>query len=116
MEKDEGLEELKGEMEVSNVVRIAGKPIEVYTQKILEKFQSFDQIEIHMMDQYRERALYIIRLWETFGIAPIGGYPIKFGKVRELITSYQNKKGSRNGFVNTITLTKHPDHFRFTHN
>lgn len=109
---DNDLEELKGKVEGKNIVRIAGRPIEIYIYVILEKFQSFDQIEINVLDAYLERAIYIIRLWEALGIMPTNGYPIKFGKRKEEIISRGKEKYK--GFVNTIILTKSPDQFRFT--
>lgn len=97
-----------------NSVKIAGRPIEVYNQTILNKLQKFDQIEICVQDNYLERALYIIRQWEALGVIPIKGFPIRFEKREEDIVTRDGKKITRP--VNRITLTKQPDQYRFTKN
>ncbi len=98
--------------EETNVVKIAGRRIEVYNQTILSKFQKFDQIEIWVFDTYLERALHIIKQWEALGITPEKGYPIRFEKREEDIITREGKKFTKP--VNRITLTKQPDQFRFT--
>ncbi len=103
--------------EETNVVKIAGRRIEVYNQTILSKFQKFDQIEIWVFDTYLERALYIIRQWEALGIVPkpkfkTEGGAIRFEKREEDIITREGKKFKKP--VNKITLTKQPDQFRFT--
>lgn len=95
-----------------NIVKIAGRPIEVYNQTILNKFQKFDQIEICVLDTYLDRALHIIRQWEALGIAPLKGTPIRFETREEDITTREGKKFTKP--VNRITLTKQPEQFRFT--
>ena len=105
----------KGEEESinkENNIKIAGRPIEVYNQTILNKLQKFDQIEIFVLDTYLERALHIIKQWEALGIMPINGYPIRFETREEDIITKQGKKFRKP--VNRITLTKQPDQFRFT--
>ncbi len=103
--------------EETNVVKIAGRRIEVYNQTILSKLQKFDQIEIWVFDTYLERAIYIIRQWEALGIVPepkfktVGG-AIRFEKREEDIITRDGKKFKKP--VNKITLTKQPDQFRFT--
>jgi len=95
-----------------NSIAIAGRRFEVYNQTILNKLQKFDQIEITFLDTYYDRASYIIRQWEALGIMPTNGYPLKFGKREEDIVTRNGKKFKK--FVNTITLAKQPDQFRFT--
>ena len=97
--------------EETNIVKIAGRRIEIYNQTILYKFQKFDQIEICVLDTYLERALQIIKQWEALGITPIGG-TIKFEKREEDILTKEGKKFRKP--VNRITLTKQPDQYRFT--
>ena len=95
-----------------NVIKIAGRGIEVYNQTILNKLQKFDQIEICVLDTYLDRAIYIIRQWEALGVVPINGYPIRFEKREEDIVTREGKKFKKP--VNRITLTKQPEQFRFT--
>ncbi len=102
----------KEHTEETNIVKIAGRRIEIYNQTILYKFQKFDQIEICVLDTYLERALLIIRQWEALGIMPINGFPIKFEKREEDIVTREGKKFKKP--VNRITLTKQPDQYRFT--
>lgn len=97
-----------------NSVKVASRPIEVYTQTILNKLQKFDQIEICAQDNYLDRALYIIRLWEALGVVPINGPQIRFEKREEDIITRDGKIIRRP--VNRITLTKQPEQFRFTKN
>ena len=106
--KEEGEESTAKE----NNIKIAGRPIEVYNQTILNKLQKFDQIEIFVLDTYLERALHIIKQWEAIGVVPIKGYPIRFETREEDIVTKQGKKFRKP--VNRITLTKQPDQFRFT--
>ncbi|MEK7112097.1 MAG: hypothetical protein AAB875_02105, partial [Patescibacteria group bacterium] len=75
-----------------NVIKVAGKRIEIYNQTILNKLQRFDQIEICVLDTYLERALHIIKLWEALGIKPVNGYPIRFEKREEDIITREGKK------------------------
>ena len=98
--------------EEDNVIKIAGRGIEIYNQTILNKLQKFDQIEICVLDTYIERALYIIRQWEALGIVPINGFPIRFEKREEDIVTREGKKFKKP--VNRITLTKQPEQYRFT--
>ena len=117
-EEAEGYENYIENIEKGNrkeIIVIAGRRIEVYNQVILEKFQRFDQIEIHVLDSYLERALFIIKQWEAVGIMPVNGYPIKFEKTEEDILS-KDKKESYRGYINKIILTKQPEQFRFTQN
>ncbi len=107
----------KENTEETNIVKIAGRRIEIYNQTILYKFQKFDQIEICVFDTYLERALQIIKQWEALGITPTSQYrtkngSIKFEKREEDITTKEGKKFKKP--VNRITLTKQPDQFRFT--
>ncbi len=108
MFKEEGEKNINKE----NNIKIAGRPIEVYNQTILNKLQEFDQIEIFVLDTYLERALHIIKQWEALGVMPINGYPIRFETREEDIVTKQGKKFRKP--VNRITLTKQPDQFRFT--
>ncbi len=103
--------------EETNIVKIAGKRIEVYNQTILDKFQKFDQIEIWVFDTYLQRALYIMRQWEALGIVPEEKFKTKRGLIRfekreEDIITRDGKRFKKP--VNKITLTKQPDQFRFT--
>ncbi|GAH04119.1 unnamed protein product [marine sediment metagenome] len=103
--------------EEKNTIKIAGRNIEVYNQTILNKLQKFDQIEIIVLDSYLDKALYIIKQWEALGIVPAPGFltkgkTIRFEKKEEDIWSREGKKYRKP--VNRITLTKHPDIFRFT--
>lgn len=102
----------KEHIEETNIVKIAGRRIEVYNQTILYKFQKFDQIEIRVLDTYLERALQIIKQWEALGITPVKGFPIKFEKREEDIITREGKKFKKP--VNRITLTKQPEQYRFT--
>ena len=102
----------KSPSEETNVVKIAGRRIEIYNQTILYKFQKFDQIEICVLDAYLERALQIIRQWEALGIIPTNGFPIKFEKKEEDIIARDGKTFKKP--VNRVTLTKQPDQYRFT--
>lgn len=102
----------KDNKEEDNVIKIAGRSIEIYNQTILNKFQKFDQIEICVLDTYIERALYIIRQWEALGIVPINGFPIRFEKREEDIVTREGKRFKKP--VNRITLTKQPEQYRFT--
>lgn len=102
----------KDDSEEKNIIKIANRGIEVYNQTILNKFQKFDQIEICVLDTYLDRALHIIKQWEALGIFPINGYPIRFEKREEDIVSRDGKKFRKP--INRITLTKHPDQYRFT--
>ena len=100
-----------------NVIKIAGREIEIYNQAILNKLQKFDQIEICVLDTYIERALYIIRLWEALGVVPESKFKtssgaIRFEKREEDIVTREGKKFKKP--VNRITLTKQPEQFRFT--
>ena len=95
-----------------NVIKIAGKRIEIYNQTILNKLQIFDQIELSVLDTYLERALYIIKLWEAVGIVPVNGPKIKFEKREEDILTREGRAFRKP--VNKITLTKLPELFRFT--
>ncbi len=109
--------ENKKSTEETNVVKIAGRRIEIYNQTILYKFQKFDQIEICVLDTYLERALQIIKQWEALGITPTDQYrtkngSIKFEKREEDIITKEGKKFKKP--VNRITLTKQPDQYRFT--
>jgi len=106
----EGEDEKKEEEK--SIVKIAGRPVEVYNQTILNKFQKFDQIEICVQDNHLERALHIIRQWEALGILPINGFPIRFEKREEDIVTRDGKKITKP--INRITLTKQPDQYRFT--
>lgn len=104
--------EEKEEKDEVNVVKIAGREVEIYNQTILNKLQKFDQIEICVLDTYLERAIYIIRQWEALGIVPVNGFPIRFEKKEEDIITREGKKFKKP--VNRITLTKQPEQFRFT--
>ena len=100
-----------------NSIKIASRGIEIYNQTILNKFQKFDQIEICVQDNYLDRALYIIKQWEALGISPLPEFMSKSGALRfqkkeEDIVTRDGKNITRP--VNRITLTKHPDIFRFT--
>jgi len=105
-------DENKEHVDETNIVKIAGRRIEVYNQTILYKFQKFDQIEICVLDTYLERALQIIKQWEALGIMPINGFPIKFEKREEDIVTRSGKKFKKP--INRITLTKQPEQYRFT--
>lgn len=96
------------------IVKIAGRGIEVYNQTILNKFQKYDQIELCITDNYLERALTIIRLWEALGVVPEDGPQIKFVKTEEDIVLKDGQK--KRDYINRITLTKQPNQFRFTKN
>ncbi|KKN48139.1 hypothetical protein LCGC14_0655830 [marine sediment metagenome] len=98
--------------EEKNVIKIAGRRIEIYNQTILNKFQKFDQIEISVLDTYLDRALHIIRQWEALGIVPVNGFPIRFEKREEDIITRDGKKFKKP--VNRIVLTKQPEQYRFT--
>lgn len=98
--------------EEDNIIKIAGREIEIYNQTILNKLQKFDQIELCVLDTYLERALHIIKLWEALGVVPVNGTPIRFEKREEDITTREGKKFKKP--VNRITLTKHPSIYRFT--
>lgn len=107
MAKEERLKE-------SDKMTIAGKPDEVYLKTILDKFQRFDQIEISVLDTYLDKAIHIIRQWEAMGVYPENGWPLRFVKSEEDIVGRDGK--SSKAFVNKVTLTKHPDIYRFTKN
>ena len=84
-----------------NVIKIAGREIEIYNQAILNKLQKFDQIEICVLDTYIERALYIIRLWEALGVVPESKFKtssgaIRFEKREEDIVTREGKKFKKN--------------------
>ena len=102
----------KENQEKKNIIKVAGRRIEIYNQTILNKFQKFDQIEICVLDTYLDRALHIIKQWEALGITPINGSPIKFEKREEDILTKEGKRFRKP--VNRITLTKQPDQYRFT--
>ncbi len=107
----------KSPSEETNVVKIAGRRVEIYNQTILYKFQKFDQIEICVLDTYLGRAIEIIKQWEALGITPIPQYrtkngSIKFEKREEDIVARDGKTFKKP--VNRITLTKQPDQYRFT--
>ena len=104
----------KPDKEQDNVIKIAGRGVEIYNQTILNKLQKFDQIEVCVQDNYLERALYIIRQWEALGVIPINGFPIKFEKREEDIITRDGKTHTKP--INRITLTKQPDQYRFTKN
>ena len=100
-----------------NVIKIAGKRIEIYNQTILNKLQRFDQIELSVLDTYLERALHIIKLWEALGVVPESKFKtssgtIRFEKREEDIVTREGKAFRKP--VNRITLTKLPELFRFT--
>lgn len=103
--------------EEENTIKIARRNIEVYNQTILNKLQKFDQIVIIVLDTYLDKALYIIKQWEALGIVPEPNFKTKSGTIRfekkeEDIITREGKKFRKP--VNRITLTKHPDIFRFT--
>ena len=105
------------EKKQDNTIKIANRGVEIYNQTILNKFQKFDQIEICVQDNYLERALYIIKQWEALGVGPLPEFKSKSGNIRfqkkeEDIVTRDGKSITRP--VNRITLTKHPDIFRFT--
>ena len=100
-----------------NVIKIAGKRIEIYNQTILNKLQRFDQIELSVLDTYLERALHIIKLWEALGVVPESKFKtssgtIRFEKREEDIVTREGEAFRKP--VNRITLTKLPELFRFT--
>ena len=107
MAKKETEEEKKG-----RIIIIGDRRIEIYNQTILNKWAKYDQIELCATDPYLERALVIIHSWESLGIIPLNGYPIRFEKKEEDIVVRDGKKLRRP--VNRITLTKQPTQFRFT--
>lgn len=113
----EGRSKKKNHEEETNIVKIAGRRIEIYNQTIIYKLQKFDQVELLVLDTYLDRALQIIKQWEPLGITPqkrfIGkGGQITFQKREEDIITREGKKFKKP--VNRITLTKHPDLYRFT--
>ena len=107
----------KKHSEEENIIKIAGRRIEVYTQTILNKLQKFDQIEISVQDNWLENAMYIIKQWEAVGVVPESefrtkGGGMKFFKTEEDIITRDGKRIK--GPMNRIILTKQPEQFRFT--
>jgi hypothetical protein len=106
------------EKDKGNTIIIAGRPIEVYTQVIIEALQRFDQIIIKVADKYRDRALTVIKLWEAVGVMPTDEYKRRNGSIffaadEEDITPKDGKPMYRKN-VNKIVLSKVPELFRFT--
>ena len=100
--------------EKNNIIKIAGRPIEVYIMTIVKKLQINDQIEIHCLDTYLDRALRIVEMFGALGIRPESG-KIVFEKRKEDIISRRTGKKFRQ-LVNKIKLTKVPEIYRFTKN
>ncbi|MFA6073975.1 MAG: hypothetical protein WC758_07710 [Candidatus Woesearchaeota archaeon] len=118
-EYSEGFENyFEDEKDKGNTVIIAGRPIEVYTQVIIEKLQRFDQIIIKVADKYRERALRVVALWQAVGVMPTRDYTRSNGSIfftadAEDITPKDGKPVYRKN-INKMVLSKIPDLFRFT--
>jgi hypothetical protein len=96
----------------SKIVIIAGKPKEFYINTIIEKMDRFDQVEIQVSDEFKEKAEIIIKFFEAVGILPENGYPIKFEKREEDIWT-KDKKKTYKGYVNKLVLTKIPELCRY---
>lgn len=105
-------EEDKKEDSERNVVKVAGRPMEVYIMTIMTKLQTNDQIEIQCFDTYADRAIRIIEILDAIGIRPEGG-KIRFVKTPEDIINRKTGKKFRQ-LVNRITLSKIPELYRFT--
>lgn len=101
----------------NNVVIIASRPFEVYNQKILDLGMTHDQIEIQVTDQYLQKAIMIIKMWEPFGLEPQRNKNNPDGRIlfqkteEEILLKDKNKF---KGHVNHIWLTKIPEIFRCT--
>jgi hypothetical protein len=92
--------------ENDNIVKVAGKGIEVYNQVIMDKFQSNDTVELQVTEGYQDRVKYIAQLWEKIGFLPDNGLPIKFVEKKQEIVA--KDKTTFNGTIYSITLKK-PD-------
>lgn len=92
--------------EKENIIKIAGKGIEVYNQVIINSFKYNEEVELQVNDSYRGSAEYIIKEWEALGILPSNGLPIRFTKKEQLIT--KKDKNTFNGIINSITLKRPP--------
>ena len=110
--KDVFEEKKEDSEEKNNIVKIAGRPIEVYIMTIVKKLQINDQIEIHCLDTYLDRALRIVEMFGALGIRPESG-DIVFEKRKEDIVSRRTGKKFKQ-LVNKIKLTKVPEIYRFT--
>ena len=96
-----------------SVVKVAGRPIEVYFLTILNKLQTNDQFEIQCLDTYLDRALHIVEKLDAIGIRPENGNIVFEKRPEDIINRKTGKKFRQ--LVNRITLTKVPELFRFTH-
>lgn len=99
-----------------NVITIAGRPREVYTQTIVDALQKYDQVELCTLDIYVDKVIYIIHQFEALGIIPFKPEKgkIKFDRVEEEIVTRDKIKYKK--WVNKIMLTKQQELFRFTKN
>ena len=104
----------------SELVTIAGKPKEVYTQVIIDKMQLHDQVKIQVTSKYLERAIIIIKQFEVCGWFPWDSKHnctnnLKFESEMQDIVTRDGRKTSRE-MVHKVTLSKLPEYYRFTHN
>jgi len=102
------------EIDEESEIKIANRGKEVYITKLVEKFQFSDQVTLCCVHRYLPMAMQVVRLFETFAITPM----TKSGKV-EFTVKEEDLINKETGEVykkpiHRITITKHPDHYRFT--
>lgn len=108
------------EFEIDNVVRIAGRDFSIYVYTIVEKFMTFDQVEIRFTNKFREKASYILDMFAKIGMLPTKDFTRNngisfFGSTEDVITSKEDGK-KFTGFVNKIVISKIPELYRYTNN
>jgi hypothetical protein len=98
------IEKDKKEKEEDNIIKIAGKGIEIYNQVILNDFKYNDEVELQVTEGYKYKADYIVREWEALGFLPTNGLPIKFNQKRQDII--KKDKTTFEGIIYYITLKR----------
>lgn len=89
--------------EEENAIIIAGKGLEVYDPIIVDLFQGSTKVKLKVTEGYKDRAIYIAKQFEAFGILPVNGIMQFEEEEQEIIAK---DKSTFNGTIYSIILER----------